>query len=65
MGTVHQLIEAKGKAAAIRAGHDRDVVEAAAGYMADEDGSLGFAFSAGPDTSLSPGSTCSRYASHR
>jgi hypothetical protein len=45
MGTVHQLIEAKGKAAAIRAGHDRDVVEAAAGYMADEDGSLGFAFS--------------------
>jgi len=45
MGTVHQLLEAKGKAGAILAGLDRDVVEAAHLYMSDEDGNLGFAFS--------------------
>lgn len=45
MGTVHQLLEAKGKAGALLAGLDRDVVEAAHLYMSDEDGNLGFAFS--------------------
>lgn len=45
MGTVHQIIEARGKAAAIQAGLDRDVVEAASLYMSDEDNNLGFAFS--------------------
>jgi hypothetical protein len=45
MGTVHDLLEAKGKQAAIMAGLDREVVEAASLYMSDEDGSLGFAFS--------------------
>jgi hypothetical protein len=45
MGTVHELLEAKGKTGAIQAGVDRTVVEAASVYMADEDGSLGFAFS--------------------
>jgi hypothetical protein len=45
MGTVHDLLEAKGKAAAIQAGVDRDVIEAASLYMSDEDGSLGFAYS--------------------
>ncbi len=45
MGEVHSLLEAKGKAGALNAGLDRDVVEAAAMYMSDEDSSLGFAFS--------------------
>ena len=45
MGTVHEILEARGKQAAIQAGVDRGVVEAASLYMSDEDGSLGFAFS--------------------
>lgn len=45
MGTVHDILEAKGKQAAIQSGVDRGVVEAASLYMSDEDGSLGFAFS--------------------
>lgn len=45
MSAVHELLEAKGKQAAIQAGVDRGVVEAASLYMSDEDGSLGFAFS--------------------
>lgn len=45
MSAVHELLEARGKQAAIQAGVDRGVVEAASLYMSDEDGSLGFAFS--------------------
>ncbi len=45
MGTVHQLIETKGKLGAISAGIERSVVEAAAAYMTDEDNGLGFAYS--------------------
>jgi len=46
MGSLHSLIEAKGKAAAIAAGLvDRDVVEAATRYMADEESGLGFIYS--------------------
>jgi hypothetical protein len=45
MGTVHQLIETGGKAAALQADVDRKVVEAAAQYMADEDGGIGFLYS--------------------
>ena len=45
MGTVHELIELKDKQAALAAGLDRSVVEAAAAYMADEDTGLGFAYS--------------------
>jgi hypothetical protein len=45
VGTVHDILEAKGKVGAIQAGVDREVVEAASLYMSDEDGSLGFAFS--------------------
>ncbi len=45
MGTVHELIEAKGRRGALEAGLDRGVVEAAAAYMADEDTGLGFAYS--------------------
>jgi hypothetical protein len=45
MGTLHRLIEAQGKSGAIAAGLDRGEVEAAASYLADEDGGLGFAYS--------------------
>ena len=45
MGTVHRLIEAQGKNGALAAGLDRGEVEAAASYLSDEDGGLGFAYS--------------------
>ena len=45
MGTVHELLEARGKAGAIQAGMDRYIVDAANLYMSDEDSGLGFAFS--------------------
>ncbi len=45
MGTVHRLLEANGKAGAHTADVDRRVVEAAAAYMGDEDGGVGFIYS--------------------
>ena len=45
MGTVHKLLEERGKKAALEAGIDRSVVEAAALYMSDEENGLGFAYS--------------------
>jgi hypothetical protein len=45
MGTVHQLIEAHGKAAAFAADLDRKQVEAAAAYLANEDSNIGFLYS--------------------
>jgi len=45
MGTVHELLEAKGKQGALAAGIDRDLVEAATAYMGDEDGALNFVYS--------------------
>jgi hypothetical protein len=45
MGVVHDLIEAKGKAEALISDFDRQVVEAAAAYMADEDAGIGFLYS--------------------
>jgi hypothetical protein len=45
MGTVHELIEAKGRKGAIEAGIERTVVEVAAAYLSDEDSGLGFAYS--------------------
>jgi hypothetical protein len=45
MAVVHDLLEAQGKRAALEAGIDRAVVEAAAQYLAEEDTGLGFAFS--------------------
>ena len=45
MGTVHDLLDMKGKAGTLQTGIDRTVGEAASLYMSDEDGSLGFAFS--------------------
>src|SRR4051794_27869627 len=45
MGEVHQLIADQGRMAAVNSGMDRDIVEAAAKYMADEDSGLGFIYS--------------------
>ena len=46
MGDVHRLLEARGKQAAIEGNiMSRDVIEAAALYMADEDNALAFAYS--------------------
>jgi hypothetical protein len=45
MGEVHDIIEARGKRAALHADLDRSVVEAAAAYMSDEDGGIGFLYS--------------------
>jgi hypothetical protein len=45
MGTVHDLIEARGKAGTLAFDIDRPVVEAAAAYMADEDAGIGFLYS--------------------
>ncbi len=45
MGTVHDLIEAKGKVGTLAFDFDRQVVEAAAAYMADEDAGIGFLYS--------------------
>ena len=52
MGTVHNLLEDRGKQAAIQAGLDRAVVEAAHAYLSDEDGGLGFAYSGWAQSAL-------------
>jgi Plasmid encoded RepA protein len=45
MGTVHDLLGAKGKQGALEAGLDRSVVEAASLYMGDENSALNFVYS--------------------
>jgi hypothetical protein len=45
MATVHSILEARGKAAAIEAGLDRSIVEATSLYMSDEDGAFNFVYS--------------------
>ena len=45
MGTVHDLLGAKGKQGALEAGLDRGVVEAASLYMGDENSALNFVYS--------------------
>lgn len=45
MGTIHDLLVARGKQAALDAGINRPVVEAAAQYLSDEDSALSFAYS--------------------
>ena len=45
MGTVHDLLEAKGRRGALDAGIERAIVEVAAAYLSDEDSGLGFAYS--------------------
>ena len=45
MGLVHDVLEAEGKQAALKADIARKVVEAAADYMADEEAGIGFLYS--------------------
>jgi Plasmid encoded RepA protein len=45
MGDVHQLITGQGKQAALKAGRDTREVAAAASYLADEAGGVGFLYS--------------------
>jgi hypothetical protein len=45
VGTLHDLIEAKGRQAALNYDVDRRIVDAAANYMADEDNGIGFVYS--------------------
>jgi Plasmid encoded RepA protein len=45
MGAIHDIIETKGKQAALMAVVDRRAVEAAARYMADEENGIGFLYS--------------------
>jgi hypothetical protein len=52
MAEVHDLIEAKGKKAALDAGWPADIVNTAGLYMADEDVGLGFAYSGWAQVSL-------------
>ncbi len=45
MGTVHEILQARGRQAALECDFDRQVVEAAAAYMSDEDAGLQFLYS--------------------
>ena len=45
MGEVHRLIDVHGRQGALRFDVDRRVVDAAAGYMSDEDSGIGFLYS--------------------
>ena len=45
MGTIHQILEAKGKQGALLADFDRMAVEAASQYLSDEENSIGFLYS--------------------
>jgi hypothetical protein len=45
MGQVHDILTAQGKQAALEGGLSRDVIEAAASYMGDETGGIGFLYS--------------------
>src|SRR4051812_4883211 len=45
VGTVHEILTAQGRQGALALDLDREVVEAAANYMADEDGGIGFLYS--------------------
>ena len=42
MGTVHNLLEQRGKQAVLALDNERNVVEAAANYLADEESGIGF-----------------------
>lgn len=44
MGTVHEIIEARGRFGALDAGIERSVVDAAASYMSDDSNGMGFVF---------------------
>lgn len=52
MGTVHELIEARGRLAALQTDTDRRVIEAASAFLGDEDNGVGFIFSGWCQTAL-------------
>ena len=52
MGEVHRLLTEKGRAEALKTEIDRRVVEAAAAYMAAEDGEIGFVYAGWAQASL-------------
>ena len=52
MGTVHQLIKDQGRQGALDFGLDRQEVEAAVAYMADEESGVGFLYSGWCQTAL-------------
>ena len=52
MGTVHNLLRDHGKQGALKLDICREAVEAAAGYMADEEGGVGFLYSGWCQTGL-------------
>ena len=45
MGTVHDILEARGKQETLKFDFDRQIVEAAATYLGDEDSGVGFLYS--------------------
>ena len=45
MGTVHDLLEERGKQAVLTLDFERNIVEAAASYLADEEAGIGFLYS--------------------
>lgn len=45
MGTVHDILETRGRQATLQLDFDRQVVEAASAYMSDEDAGVGFLYS--------------------
>ena len=45
MGTLHDIIEAKGRQGALALNLERGIVEAASAYMADEEGGIGYLYS--------------------
>lgn len=45
MGTIHEILEAKGRQEALTLDIERSIIDAAAAYMADEDGTTAFLFS--------------------
>ena len=45
MGSIHRLLQERGREAALAAESDRRVVEAAAAYLSDEESSIGYLYS--------------------
>jgi len=45
VGTLHDILEARGKQETLKLDFDREVIEAAAAYLGDEDSSIGYLYS--------------------
>ena len=52
MGDIHRLLKEQGKEAALKSDFARDVIEAAAGYLASEDTEIGFLYSGWAQSAL-------------